>query len=445
MASTFGTWASTRNILLVSMLAGAVAAAAPPAYAQKTVEDMIDEMSHRKETAAEPIQPGATSPSSSAVALLPTGDYATCWRDENQIGCFTSMNKVFRMRDIPRGGPVVPLPRSGPMAVRYTFGGSTYEPMDFMNRHRVLAMLILKDGQVVQEHYRHGTDSGTRFYSASMAKTVVGLLTGIALEKGVLRSLDDAVERYVTQFAGSAYGKVTIRQLLRMSSGVRMSSFNSQGTGDENRFFQTERGLRPESVMDFLRAVPAGEFTPGSKFRYMSTDSVVLGYVLSAASGKTLSDLFSEWIWQQIGADHDAQWRLMKDGVEYGGGDIFATLHDYGRLALLLANGGSSQGREVVPKKWMVEMTDPDEQPYAFRPGNAAPWFGYGYQTWIFPLRWTTFGMRGGWGQSIFVQPRSGISMVILGALPGGGSRAETDERNALWLGALSSLGGSTW
>ena len=77
---------------------------------------------------------------------------------------------------------------------------------------------------------------------------------------------------------------------------------------------------------------PGGEFTPGSKFRYMSTDTVVLGYVLTKASGKSLSALCSEWIWQHIGADQDAQWRLMKDGVEYGGGDMFATLRDYGRL-----------------------------------------------------------------------------------------------------------------
>ena len=112
---------------------------------------------------------------------------------------------------------------------------------------------------------------------------------------------------------------------------------------------------------------------------------------------------------------------------------------------MVLAAEGAVGGKQLIPKKWLVATTDADEQPYAFKPGNAAPWFGYGYQTWIFPLRTTTFGMRGGWGQSIFVQPNSRIVMVITSALPGEVNRAEIDERNSLWYGVLKSLDGYTY
>ena len=186
----------------------------------------------------------ASALSAPTTVAFPIGDNATCWQESNQIGCFTNMDKVFSMRDIPKGSNSTQLPSAKPQPVRYRFQGADYEPSNFVDHHRILGLLILKDGQIVQEHYRYGTAPATRFYSASMAKTVVGMLTGIALEKGLIKSVDDAAELYVPELAGSAYGKVTIGQLLRMSSGVRMTPSNAQGAGDENRFFQTERGLR---------------------------------------------------------------------------------------------------------------------------------------------------------------------------------------------------------
>ena len=370
----------------------------------------------------------------------PIGDNITCWQEPNKIGCFTNMDKVLTMREVPNGNAILNLTEKR-QAIRYRYKNTEYSAKDFLDHHRTLALLILKDGQIVEEQYRYGTSPATRFYSASMAKTVVGMLVGIALDKGLIKSADDPAERYVSELSGSAYGKATIAQLLRMSSGVRMTPFSGSAESDEGRFFQTERGLRPQAVLDFLREVPGGEFQPGSKFRYMSTDAVVLGYVLTRASGKTVSDLFSDWIWQYIGAQQSAQWRLMKDGVEYGGGDIFATIRDYGRLGVLLSQDGKVNGKQLIPSKWLQMATEPDDQPYAFKPSTGF-WFGYGYQTWIFPLRTTTFGLRGSWGQSVFVQPKSRIVMVVTSALVEPSARDETDERHALWYGVLQSLDG---
>jgi CubicO group peptidase (beta-lactamase class C family) len=432
------------------LLALAVLLAAP-APAASTLEEQLDQNRQemdwveRSERVSVPAAtPPAISANLSGQPTYPIGNNATCWQEQNNIGCFTNMDKVFPMRNISRGGVPAALPKANASSVRYRFQNTDYEPREFLDHHRILGLLILKDGQIVQEHYRHGTGSTTRFYSASMAKTVVGMLIGIALDKQLIKSIDDAAERYVPELKGSAYGRATIAQLLRMSSGVRMTPFGAPGS-DEERFFQTERGLRPQPVLDFLRDVQGGEFAPGSQFRYMSTDTVVLGYVLTRASSKTVSELCSEWIWQHIGADQDAQWRLMKDGVEYGGGDMFATLRDYGRLGMLMARGGNVSGTQLIPGKWLEAATDPDEQPWAFKPLQTKYWFGYGLQTWIFPLRTTTFAMRGAWGQSIFIQPKSRIVMVITSALQTASNRTDTDERHALWYGVLNSLDGYTY
>lgn len=374
--------------------------------------------------------------------MHPIGDNTTCWSEPNKIGCFTNMDKVFPMRELRNAAPVLEL-KEKRQPVTYRFGNTEYKAAEFLDHHRNLGLLIIKNGQIVEEQYRHGTGPATRFYSASMAKTVVGMLVGIALDKGVIKSLSDPAERYVAELAGTPYGRATIEQLLRMSSGVKMTTYDGTFQDDENRFFQTMRGLRPKAVLDFLRDVPGGEFAPGSKFRYMSTDTVVLGYVLTKASGKTVSDLCSEWIWQHIGADQNAMWRLMKDGVEMGGGDMFARLRDYGRLGILMANDGKSNGMQVVPSKWVPLATDADAQPHQFRPGHRGPGTsGYGYQTWIMAYRTRTFALTGACGQSMFVQPRSGIVMVITGATPEAISRGDVDERYALWHGVLRSLDG---
>jgi len=433
------------------ILAALAGLATMSALAAPTLEEQLEKIRQEADSyeQSEPVfVPGPTSAAPTAKALnqstYPIGNNETCWQEPNKIGCFTNMDKVFSMRDVPKGETTLALPEAKAQLLRYRYQNADYGAAEFLDHHRILGLLVLKDGKIVQEHYRYGTGTTAQFYSASMAKTVLGMLIGIALDKGVIKSIDDTAERYVPELAGTAYGRVTIQQLLRMSSGVRMTPFGIPGS-DEARFFQTERGLRPQAVLEFLREVPGGEFTPGSQFRYMSTDAVVLGYVLTRASGRTVSALCSEWIWQYIGADQKAQWRLMKDGVEYGGGDMFATLRDYGRLGILLSQEGKVGNRQVIPKKWFDLATDPDEQPWAFKPLNTKAWFGYGFQTWIFPLRTTTFGLRGSWGQTIFVQPRSRIVMVITSALPDGPNRAEMDERHALWYGVLKSLDGYTY
>ena len=60
-------------------------------------------------------------------------------------------------------------------------------------------------------------------------------------------------------------------------------------------------------------------------------------------------------------------------------------LRDYGRLGILLANDGAVGGKQIVPKEYLLEATDWHRQPEAFAPRKATPFFGYGYQFWLFP------------------------------------------------------------
>ena len=117
-----------------------------------------------------------------------------------------------------------------------------------------------------------------------------------------------------------------------------------------------------------------------------------------------------------MGAEADATWIKSPDGIETGSGNFNATLRDYGRLGVLLANDGAVGGRQIVPKDYLLEATDWHRQPQAFAPRRATPFFGYGYQFWTFPGEKRRFALLGVYGQSIFVDPELKLVMVVTAA-----------------------------
>ena len=80
------------------------------------------------------------------------------------------------------------------------------------------------------------------------------------------------------------------------------------------------------------------------------------------------------------------------------------------------------------------------------RRARATPFFGYGYQFWLYPLKTRTFALQGIHGQTIYVQPSSGIVMVQTAVYDQASGRTDPEphaERDALWRGVLATLGGS--
>jgi CubicO group peptidase (beta-lactamase class C family) len=373
----------------------------------------------------------------------PRGTPATMFADAFKVGSFSAADQILPMRSSARGGPVTPLPKAAaPPELAYQFKGARYSIADYLDHQRVTSLLVLKNGETVAEHYRYGRTEHDRFVSFSMAKSVTSMLIGIALEKGLLKSPDETAESYVPQLKGTGYGQATIRQLLRMSSGVKFSE-DYQGKDDSALLSRAQRGLTPGGPLAMLasfteRAAPAGE-----KFAYASSESTVLGYVLTRALHRDLAAATSEWVWQPLGAEADAAWNVSVDGQEETAGRFNATLRDYARLGLLLAHDGAIGGRQIVPQAYLLEATTAAKQPDAFQPRKATPYFGYGYQFWIFPLRVRTFALLGIFGQAIYVQPETGIGMVQTAVYGEARDTEAAVERDACWRGVLQSLGGS--
>ena len=372
----------------------------------------------------------------------PMGDAATMYAEPFKVGSFSATDKILVTRKVARGSVVTPLKKSNGVEITYHFQGRDYSLDDYLEHQRATALLILKGDQIVAERYRYGRGEQDRFLSFSMSKSVTSLLIGIALEKGILASLDDPAEKYVPELKGSGYGQATIRQLLRMSSGVKFVE-KYDGKDDAAKLHRAQLGVIPEKPLSVLASFRERSTPAGTAFAYASSESTVLGYVLARAAGRNLETLTSQWLWQPLGAETDAAWNVNVDGQAQAEGRFNATLRDYGRLGLLLANDGRSGSEQIVPRAYLLEATDAAQHPDTFRPRVATSYFGYGYQFWLFPLRVRTFGLLGIYGQSIFIQPESKLVLVHLAVTQSPTDLPAAIEKDALWRGVLTTLGGN--
>ena len=371
----------------------------------------------------------------------PIGTSANWFFDEGvRVGSFSNLDKILPHNTLKKADSPLPLPTAiNEPRIEYRFDGRTYTLEDFLARQRITGLLLIKSGEVLFERYQYDRNASQRLVSQSMAKSIVSLAVGFALAEGKIHSLDDSVSKYESKLAGSLYGETSIRNLLIMSSGVR---FNE--TYDRNDDLTRFSNVRfSHGNIEALRAFKIRDAEQGKRFHYASSETVVLAVLIRAVTRTSLSEYLTKRLWQPMGAAADATWARTPDGLESGAGSFNATLSDYGRLGVLLANDGAIGKRQIVPKDYLLEATDAHRHPDAFAPGLVSPYFGYGYQFWIFPGDKRRFALVGAYGQSIFVDPELKLVMVVTAAAKDADVFKESfgAERDAVWRGVIRTFG----
>jgi CubicO group peptidase (beta-lactamase class C family) len=395
-----------------------------------------------------------------AVALGQGQGYKACpqalLKPECRVGAWSVPASAFSRYTVKPSANPWPLPdHEAPPVISWKWGLFSKTVDDFMDETQTTGLLIIHKGKVVAERYQYDRKPGMPMRSFSMAKTFTAMLVGIAHGKGLIRSLDDKASDYWPEIADSAYGQTTIRNLLRMSSGVPFKELYTWTPDDDNWvwgqvLYNPSNTNMPSRIPEFLNGKKVRELEQGQRFHYASIETEILGRVLRRATGKSVTALTEEWLWQPMGAQDRAHWiSATTDGAEATAGGFNASLRDYGRFGMLLANDGvrSADGAvlEIIPREFVLDATDIARQPQGFKPRVATPYFGYGYQTWLQPNKTRTFALQGIHGQSMLVQPSSQIVIVqtSVNAKPSGRQDARPYQyRAAFWAGVLRSLGG---
>src|SRR5262249_11819710 len=135
------------------------------------------------------------------------------------VGAYSHFDEAFRTRRVGRAA--APWCFGYARAeIPYAYRGRSFTAEEYLQRNPVTGLLIAKDETILFEHYQYGRTDRDRLYSGSMAKSVTGLLVGLAVADGSIRSVDDLAQSYVPELEGSEYGRTPLRDLLHMSSGV---------------------------------------------------------------------------------------------------------------------------------------------------------------------------------------------------------------------------------
>ncbi|WP_169944445.1 serine hydrolase [Microbispora sp. H11081] len=292
------------------------------------------------------------------------------------------------VRPSARPVPLRSAPRS--LSVTYTFQGKKYTLDDYLARSKANGFVVLDGQKIVYERYR-AAGPNTRFQSWSMAKSFTSAAVGIALHEGRIRSIDDPVTRYLPELRSSGYDGVSIRNLLRMSSGIDWDEKSDVPKTQlaAHRGFPVERLAR--------RQVRGWE--PGSRFEYTSMNSFVLARLVSEVTGMPYHRYVEEKIWKPAGMASTA--RIGGDSHDdLGYCCYYATDRDYARFGLLYLDKGRAGGRQVVPRAWVEESTRPSAS------FNA----DYGLHWWL--GGGGDFMAAGFGGQYIYVSPEHRVVIV---------------------------------
>ena len=367
---------------------------------------------------------------------------------DNQVTTSRGQDEIWSHRVIRRSDTVRPLPPHARSLADLTFeaGDGRLSVSDFMARRHTAGLLILKDGEIALERYAPGRGPERRWQSYSTAKSITSTLVGAALHDGAIGSLDDGCEHYLLRLRDSAYEGVTVRNVMRMCSGVAWNELDEPEGADVERLRQALESRRPGALLDLACALPRAH-PQGAVFNYSTIESCVLGAVVAAATGRPLADYCAETIWGPAGMEANAYWALESEGgLEVGGAGIVARLRDVGRFGLLvLADGEAFNGRRVLPPGWRDLAGQPDCAATGFGRLMLGSPAGYGYQWWVLPhgptgIHRGAFSAVGAYGQRIYVNPTERLVAAIHSAWP---QQQDTDaelETSALLGAAIRAL-----
>lgn len=281
--------------------------------------------------------------------------------------------------------------------------GKERMPFDkVLEDNETVAFLIIKNDTIQYEKYFNGYNQESIIASFSMAKSVTSILIGCAIDDGLIKSVKEPVTVYLPELEKNGFGKVTIKHLLQMTSGLDFneSYFNPFG---EAASFYYGTNLKNEVSKLKLKA------PPGRQFEYVSGNTQLLGQVLeSALKGKTITQYFQEKLWTPLQMEYDGSWSLdrKKEGTEKTFCCINARARDFAKIGRLYLNKGKWNGKQIVSEKWVTESTTIDTTDGGVN--------YYKYQWWM-PTTSGDFMAEGILGQYVYVNPAKNLVIVRMG------------------------------
>lgn len=279
---------------------------------------------------------------------------------------------------------------------------STITFENYLISNKTVAYIVIKNDTIQYEKYFNNYDEASIVNSFSMAKSILSILVGCAIDDGKIKSIKEPITNYLPELKYKNFENITIEHLLNMTSGIDFNESYVNPFGDAATFYY---GTNLKKAVNNMKVTT----TPGTRLKYSSGDSQVLGMVLDAAlKDTTISYYLEEKLWKPLGMEYDATWSLdrKKDGMEKTFCCLNARARDFAKIGRLYLNKGNWNGKQIVSKQWVENSTKIDSSG-----ANSAY---YQHQWWI-NQKDSSFEAEGILGQHIYVNPEKDVVIVRLG------------------------------
>jgi CubicO group peptidase (beta-lactamase class C family) len=266
-------------------------------------------------------------------------------------------------------------------------------------------------------------NQGSLFNSYSASKGVVSIICGIFFNLGILRDENIKISMLVDEFKSTALSDVSLKDLLSMRSGISFdASYNRANDTDLWQSLTFKRfgwsccasNQNSSDVFPSRRVIEKWSTLrsqPGSRYYYSSFDTYLLCYVLEQTLGSSLAEFCQNHLWNPLGAEANAKWLVDDSGLPVGGEGLFCSSRDYMKIAFLMINNGTANGKKIVTEDWVSKMLKPYSREYETGSRDS-----FGFNTWLFQNG--TYAFLGARGQGIFFNKQKNVALVHTGVEP---------------------------
>lgn len=295
-------------------------------------------------------------------------------------------------------------------SIDYNKKSFSEEDRKYIEKQQSVAFLVIQNDSVKYEEYWDDWTPNTPSNIFSCTKSIVSILIGIAIDEGYIKSVNQSIGDFLPSFNKEPENKITIRNLLTMSSGSTWSESYS------SPFSITTKGYYGDNLREVVMNIKAKE-EPGKVFEYRSGDTQLLSFILEKATGITISKYAEEKLWKPIQANNPALWSLdKKNGDEKAFCCFNTNARDIARIARLILNKGKWNGKQIVSEKYLTEATTPARDLINEDKNGQLDY--YGYQFWIIERNGEMIPyLRGLKGQYVYAIPSKNAIIVRLGHL----------------------------
>lgn len=230
---------------------------------------------------------------------------------------------------------------------------------------------VSKNGSMLTEYYSLTTKKDKNFTYYHVAKGLAAILTGIAIDKGIIPNVDESIWSYFNiserENVNAQKEAINIKHLLTCTAGFTWKTENTTTYAHSGNDFNKYRAS--DNWANYVLDLPM-EFTPGEVFVYNSGATHLLNCILAQKINSTIREFATQYLFNPLGIKM-GDWTTDPQGVHDGASGIYISGHDLAKIGLLLVNNGTWDGSEIISSNYVNDMfTDHFN-------------VGYGYQFWL--------------------------------------------------------------